>query len=60
MEKSQLSSKAQNSLNLYKGQNPSKIKMLLKMQSNSVVNELKEYCNATDIEELSIKLSMQY
>lgn len=49
---------AQNSINLYKGQDPSKIQQLLQIQGKSVVNELMSYFNARDIAELAIKLSI--
>lgn len=49
---------AQNSINLYKGQNPSTIKKALSIQRSNVVEELKEHFNAKDIDELAIKLSM--
>lgn len=50
---------ATNSLKLYKGGNPATIEKLLKMQSTSVVNELKEHFKAKDLKELAIKLSIQ-
>lgn len=53
-----MTKQAQNSLALYKGQNPSTIKQALSMQKSSVVEELKEYFNAKDLNELSIKLSI--
>lgn len=56
--KSYMTKQAQNSLSLYKGQNPSTIKQALSFQKSNVVNELKEYFNAKDLNELSIKLSI--
>lgn len=53
-----MTKQAQNSLFLYKGQNPKTIKMALSFQDNSVINELKEYFKAKDIDELSFKLSI--
>lgn len=53
-----MTKQAQNSLDLYRGQNPATIKQALRMQKNSVVKELQEYFNAKDINELSIKLSI--
>lgn len=53
-----MTSQAQNSINLYRGNNPSKIKMLLQIQNTSVVNELKAHFNASDLDELAIKLSL--
>lgn len=55
-----MSSQALNSIDLYKGNNPETIKMALKMQKSSVVNELMEHFGAKDIGELAIKLSMHY
>ena len=52
-----MSKQAENSLTLYKGGNPSTIEQLLKMQSPSVVNELKEHFNTTSLSELAVKLS---
>lgn len=52
-----MSKQAENSLNLYRGGNPSTIQQLLKMQAASVVNELKEHFNAASLSELAIKLS---
>ena len=52
-----MSKQAENSLTLYKGGNPSTIEQLLKMQSPSVVNELKEHFNTTSFSELAVKLS---
>lgn len=49
---------AENSLNLYRGGNPSTILQLLQMQKSSVVEELKQHFNAKDLNELSIKLSI--
>ena len=53
-----MTKQAQNSINLYKGQNPSTIKQALSFQKNSVVEELKTYFNAKDINDLAIKLSI--
>lgn len=53
-----MTKQAQNSLNLYRGQNPSTIKQALSIQKSSVVNELKEHFNAKDLDELSVKLSI--
>lgn len=53
-----MTKQAQNSLALYKGQNPSTIRQALSIQNSSIVNELKEYFNAKDLDELSIKLSI--
>ena len=55
-----MTSQALNSINLYKGQDSSKIKQLLRIQNSSVVNELMEHCNASDIDELAVKLSMNF
>ena len=53
-----MTTQAQNSINLYAGENPATIKKALKMQKKSVVSELMKHCNAKDIDELAIKLSM--
>ena len=53
-----MTKQAQNSLLLYKGQNPLTIKQALSIQNSEVVNELKEYFNAKDLDELSVKLSI--
>lgn len=53
-----MTSQALNSINLYKGQDPSKIKQLLRIQNSSVVNELMEHYSASDIDELAVKLCM--
>jgi len=49
---------AQNSIRLYQGNDPMKIKMLLRIQRSSVVDELKQHFNADTIEELAFKLSI--
>lgn len=49
---------AQNSLDLYRGNSVSTIKMALKMQKPSVVKELKEHFKTDDIDELALKLSI--
>ena len=53
-----MTSQAENSISLYRGGNPAAIEQLLKMQKPSVVNELKEHFNASDLKELAIKLSI--
>lgn len=55
-----MTEQALNSLELYKHQDPSKIKQLLMIQSISVVNELMEHVNASDIDELAVKLSVGF
>lgn len=52
-----MTQQAKNSLKLYRGSSPSSIEQALRMQSSSVVNELKEHCKANDLKELAIKLS---
>ena len=49
---------AQNSLALYKGQNPATIKHALSIQKSSIVNELKEHFGVSDLNSLAIKLSV--
>ena len=53
-----MTQQAINSIELYKGNNPSTIERALKIQKSSVVNELKEHFNAKDLSELAIKLSI--
>ena len=53
-----MTQQAINSINLYKGSNPSTIEQALGIQKSSVVNELKEYFGASDNHELAIKLSL--
>jgi len=55
-----MTKQALNSINLYRGQDPSKIKQLLRIQNSSVVNELMEHYSASDIDELAVKLSMDF
>lgn len=54
----QLSKQARNSLALYRGQNASSIKQLLRIQRQSVKSELMAYCNAKDEDDLAIRLSL--
>ncbi len=53
-----MTSQALNSIDLYRGNDPKKIKMLLRIQKSSVVNELKEHFGASDIDDLAVKLSI--
>ena len=53
-----MTQQALNSINLYRGGNPSTIEQLLRMQGSSVVNELMEHFSATSTRELAIKLSI--
>lgn len=53
-----LSIQAENSISLYRGQNPSTIRQALSFQKQSVVNELLDYYGCTDTGTLSVKLSM--
>ncbi len=53
-----MTTKATNSMALYKGQNPNQIHQLLQFQQKSVVNELMEHFKARDLKELSVKLSI--
>lgn len=53
-----MTQQALNSINLYRGGNPSTIEQLLRMQRSSVVNELKEHFGASSLSELAIKLSI--
>lgn len=53
-----MTTQAINSLALYKGNDPAKIKMLLQIQKSSVVKELMEHFGASDTDELAIRLSL--
>lgn len=53
-----MTQQAFNSINLYRGNDPRKIEMLLNIQASSVVNELKEHFHASSISELAVKLSL--
>lgn len=55
-----MTSQALNSIDLYKGQDPTKIIQLLRIQNSSVVDELLEHYDASDIDELAVKLSMNF
>ena len=52
-----MTQQALNSLELYKGNNPSTIERALAIQKSSVVNELKEHFGVSNIHELALKLS---
>ena len=53
-----MTKQAQNSLNLYRGQNPATIKQALRMQKSSIVEELKGHFGVSDIDSLTTKLSI--
>ena len=53
-----MTDKARNSIDLYRGNNPSTIETALRMQHRRVVEELKEHFCASDIKELAVKLSI--
>ena len=55
-----MTQQAINSLSLYRGGNPSSIEQLLRIQKSSVVEELKEHFNASDLHDLAIKLSLNF
>lgn len=55
----ELSQQAKNSLELYKGQDPSKISQLLSIQGR-VKNELMEYFGTKDIGECALRCSMGF
>lgn len=48
---------ATNCLDLYKGGNPTTIKQLLQVQKPSVVQELKDHFNTSDLDKLALLLS---
>lgn len=52
-----LSPQAANSIDLYAGNDPSKIEMLLNIQRSSVVDELKQHFGVSTEHELAVKLS---
>lgn len=52
-----MTEQAMNSLELYKGGNPDTIERLLRLQSKSVVDELRKELKATSIRHLALKLS---
>lgn len=52
-----MTTRAENSLKLYRGGNPSTIVQLLRMQNSSIVDELKQHFNTNDLNELAIRLS---
>ncbi len=53
-----MTQQAQNSLRLYRGGNPATIEQLLRMQSKSVVDELKAHYGTNDLHELALKCSI--
>lgn len=53
-----MTQQALNSIDLYRGNDPQKIKMLLRIQRSSVVDELKEHFAAKDIDDLAVRLSI--
>lgn len=53
-----MTTQAQNSINLYKGQPISSIKQALSIQKKSVVDELKQHFNVTNIDDLATRLSV--
>ena len=53
-----MTTQATNSLNLYRGGNPSTIEQLLKRQKSSVVDELKQHFGVSNNHDLAIRLSM--
>lgn len=54
-----MTTQAQNSINLYKGNPVSMIKLALKMQRKSIVDELKEHYEVSTIDDLAVRLSME-
>lgn len=54
-----MTTQAQNSINLYKGNPVSTIKQALNMQRASVVNELKEHYGVSTVDDLAVRLSME-
>ena len=54
-----MTTQAQNSINLYKGNPVSMIKQALKMQRTSIVDELKEHYEVSTVDDLAVRLSME-
>lgn len=52
-----MTQQAVNSLNLYRGGNPSTIKQLLNRQKASVVDELKSHFGVSNLDDLAMRLS---
>lgn len=52
-----MTQQAKNSIELYKGGNPTKILQLLRFQSPNVVNELKEHFGIQSLDALAVRLS---
>lgn len=53
-----MTTQAENSLSMYRNGNPSTIMQLLKVQKQSVVDELKTYFGVSTIQELASRLSI--
>ena len=53
-----MTKQAQNSIDLYAGNNPATIKQALKMQKKSIVEELKAHFGVSDIDSLATRLSI--
>lgn len=53
-----MTERARNSMELYRGGNPSTIEQLLRMQNVSVVNELKEHFRVNNLSDLAVRLSL--
>lgn len=53
-----MTQQAINSIQLYKGNNPGTVEKALKMQKKSIVDELKQHFNASNLSDLAIKLSI--
>ena len=52
-----MTKQAQNSIDLYLGQDPTTIKRALSIQKSSIINELKEHFGVTDIDTLAVTLA---
>lgn len=53
-----MTSQATNCLNLFYGANPTTIKNALSLQKASIVEELKNHFGVSDIDNLSVRLSL--
>lgn len=53
-----MTAQATNCLSLFYGANPSTIKQALQIQKASIVEELKNYFGVSDLDTLSLKLSL--
>lgn len=53
-----MTQQAKNCIDLFRGNDPATIKRALKMQRQSIVNELKDHYKANDIDDLAYRLAI--